>query len=251
MATYKKRGAKKTKTSQHNPEVDRTEEVFSNLDTGASSIENWIANYQSQIIGLIVGIIVVVLAYLVYQNLVVAPKVAEANTEIYFAQDYFQKGFANENDRDSLFQNALNGADGKYGFLDIIDNYSGTPAADIATYSTGMIYLHLKEFETAIDYLEDFKSSDPVLQPLALGGIGDAFAELEQFSDALQYYEKALSYSDNKLTYPRYLRKAGLVALSLGDNKTASEYFSIIKDQFSGGVEASNIDALLGQASSR
>ena len=251
MATYKKRGAKKTKTSQHNPEVDRTEEVFSNLDTGASRIENWIANYQSQIIGLIVGIIVVALAYLGYQNLVVAPKVAEANTEIYFAQDYFQKGFANENVRDSLFQNALNGADGKYGFLDIIDNYSGTPAADIATYSAGMIYLHLKEFKTAIDYLEDFKSPDPVLQPLALGGIGDAFAELEQFSDALQYYEKALSYSDNKLTYPRYLRKAGLVALSLGDNKTASEYFSIIKDEFSDGVEANNIDALIGQASSR
>ena len=92
MATYKKRGAKKTKTSQHNPEVDRTEEVFSNLDTGASRIENWIANYQSQIIGLIVGIIVVVLAYLVYQNLVVAPKVAEANTEIYFAPRLLPKG---------------------------------------------------------------------------------------------------------------------------------------------------------------
>ena len=84
-----------------------------------------------------------------------------------------------------------------------------------------------------------------------MGGIGDAFAELEQFSDALQYYEKALSYSDNKVTYPRYLRKAGLVALSLGDNKTASEYFSIIKDEFSDVVEASNIDALLGQANSR
>ena len=52
MATYKKRGAKKTRTSQHNPEVDRTEEVFSSLDTGASRIENWIANYQSQILGL-------------------------------------------------------------------------------------------------------------------------------------------------------------------------------------------------------
>ena len=64
MATYKKRGAKKTKTFQHNPEVDRTEEVFSNLDTGASRIENWITNYQSQILGLIIGIIIVVLAYL-------------------------------------------------------------------------------------------------------------------------------------------------------------------------------------------
>ena len=86
MATYKKRGAKKTNTSQHHPEVDRTEEVFSNLDTGASRIENWIANYQSQIIGLIVGIIVVVLAYLVYQNLVVAPKVVGQYRNLFCAR---------------------------------------------------------------------------------------------------------------------------------------------------------------------
>ena len=112
-----------------------------------------------------------------------------------------------------------------------------------------MIYLHLSEFELAIDYLEDFNSSDPLLAPLALGGIGDAFAELDQLSDALDYYEKALSFSDNQITYPRYLRKAGLVALSLGDKKTAKAYFTIIKDDFSSGVDAKHIDALLGQAS--
>lgn len=251
MATYKKRGAKKTKISQQNPDVDKTEEVFSNLDTGASRIENWIASYQRQILGFIVGVVIIVLAYLGYQNLVVSPLIEEANDEIYYAQEFFEKGLTNEIDRDSLFQNALHGANGKYGFLDIIDHYSGTPAADIATYSTGMIYLHLKEFERAIDYLEDFDSSDPMLQPLALGGIGDAFAELEQLPNALQYYEKAFSYSENQVTYPRYLRKAGLVALSIGDKKTANEYFSIIKDEYSDGVDATNIDALIGQSSSR
>jgi len=112
-----------------------------------------------------------------------------------------------------------------------------------------MIYLHLGEFELAIDFLEDFDSSDPLLSPLALGGIGDAFAELEQLSSALNYYQKALSFSDNKITYPRYLRKAGLVALSLGDKKTAKSYFTILKDEFSDGVDAKYIDALLGKAS--
>ena len=82
-----------------------------------------------------------------------------------------------------------------------------------------------------------------------MGGIGDAFAELDQLSDALNYYEKALSFSDNQITYPRYLRKAGLVALSLGDKKTAKEYFTIIKDNFTNGVDAKHIDALLGKAS--
>ena len=250
MATYKKRGAKKTQNTKDSQATEsRTEEVFSNLDTGASRLEHWIANYQRQIFGIIFGIIIVVLGYLGYQSLILNPKIDEANTEIFQAQDFFEKGLADEDLRDSLFQNALNGANGKYGFLDIIDNYGGTPAANLATYSSGMIYLHLGEFELAIDFLEDFDSSDPLLSPLALGGIGDAFAELEQLSSALNYYQKALSFSDNKITYPRYLRKAGLVALSLGDKKTAKSYFTILKDEFSDGVDAKYIDALLGKAS--
>ncbi|MAH59321.1 MAG: hypothetical protein CMB95_00560 [Flavobacteriaceae bacterium] len=250
MATYKKRGAKKTQNTKDSQATEsRTEEVFSNLDTGASRLEHWIATYQHQIFGLIFGIIIVVLGYLGYQSLILNPKIDEANTEIFQAQDFFEKGLADEDLRDSLFQNALNGANGKYGFLDIIDNYGGTPAANLATYSSGMIYLHLGEFELAIDFLEDFDSSDPLLSPLALGGIGDAFAELEQLSSALNYYQKALSFSDNKITYPRYLRKAGLVALSLGDKKTAKSYFTILKDEFSDGVDAKYIDALLGKAS--
>ena len=250
MATYKKRGAKKTQNTKDSQATEsRTEEVFSNLDTGASRLEHWIATYQRQIFGLIFGIIIVVLGYLGYQSLILNPKIDEANTEIFQAQDFFEMGLADEDLRDSLFQNALNGANGKYGFLDIIDNYGGTPAANLATYSSGMIYLHLGEFELAIDFLEDFDSSDPLLSPLALGGIGDAFAELEQLSSALNYYQKALSFSDNKITYPRYLRKAGLVALSLGDKKTAKSYFTILKDEFSDGVDAKYIDALLGKAS--
>lgn len=250
MATYKKRGAKKTQNLKGSLATEsKTEEVFSNLDTGASRLEQWIGAYQRQIFGMIFGIILVVLGYLGYQSLILNPQIVEANNEIFQAQDFFEKGLADEEFRDSLFQNALNGANGKYGFLDIIDNYGGTPAANLANYSSGIIYLHLGEFELAIDYLKDFNSSDPLLTPLALGGIGDAFAELNQLSNALSYYEKALSFSDNQITYPRYLRKAGLVALSLGDKKTAKAYFTIIKDDFSSGVDAKHIDALLGQAS--
>ena len=58
MATYKKRGAKKTQSPKGSQVTEsRTEEVFSNLDTGASRLEQWIAAYQRQILGLIFGII--------------------------------------------------------------------------------------------------------------------------------------------------------------------------------------------------
>ena len=77
MATYKKRGAKKTQNPKGSQVTEsRTEEVFSNLDTGASRLEQWIAAYQRQILGLIFGIILVALGYLGYQSLILNPKIA-------------------------------------------------------------------------------------------------------------------------------------------------------------------------------
>ena len=65
---------------------------------------------------MIFGVILIVLGYLGYQSLILNPKIAEANNEIFQAQDFFEKGLADEELRDSLFQNALSGANGKYGF---------------------------------------------------------------------------------------------------------------------------------------
>ncbi|MBL6647169.1 MAG: tetratricopeptide repeat protein [Flavobacteriaceae bacterium] len=246
MATYKKRATKKAETAKQSEST--TEEVFTSLDSSAGLAEGWVSKNQQIILSSILGIVVIVLGYLAYRNFMVLPKSEEANNEMFQAQKYLEQGLADESLKDSLFNLALNGGEGKYGFLDIIENYSGTDAADLAEYNVGMIYLQLDEFELAIDYLEDFSSNDPVLKALALGGIGDAFSELNQKNDALDYYKKALNFSDNSLTKPRFLRKAGLVALDLGSVDLASEYFSELKDGFEDSPEAKNIDALLGMA---
>ena len=83
MATYKKRGAKKTQSPKGSQAVEsKTEEVFSNLDTGATRLEQWIAVYQRQIFGLIFGVILIVLGYLGYQSLILDPKIAELKSEL-------------------------------------------------------------------------------------------------------------------------------------------------------------------------
>jgi NAD(P)-dependent dehydrogenase (short-subunit alcohol dehydrogenase family) len=55
----------------------------------------------------------------------------------------------------------------KYGFLDIIENYDGTQAAKLATYSAGMSYLNLKNYEKAIFFLDQFNSDDVLLSALS------------------------------------------------------------------------------------
>ena len=82
----------------------------------------------------------------------------------YLLSKYFDMALNSSNDKDSLYNLSLSGADGKFGFLDIIENYNGTPAANIAYYSSGMAYYHLKKYDLAIQYLNEFSSKDDVSQ---------------------------------------------------------------------------------------
>ena len=152
------------------------------------------------------------------------------------------------NDKDSLYNLSLNGADGKFGFLDIIENYNGTPAANIAYYSSGMAYYHLKKYDLAIQYLNEFSSKDDVLNSLSLSTIGDSFVQINQFDDALSFYEKALNASSNSFTSPIILLKAGDVSLKIGNNKKALKFFNSIKTDYPKSSEADLIDIKIEQA---
>ena len=92
--------------------------------------------------------------YQAYQNFYIKPLEQEAQIEAYMAELYFQK---------DSFNLALNG-DGQYvGFLDIANDYGSTKIGNLANYYAGLCYLHTGEYESAIDYLEDFSSNDIIL----------------------------------------------------------------------------------------
>ena len=143
---------------------------------------------------------------------------------------------------------ALEGTNGKYGFVDIANKYSGTDAANLANYYAGISNLKLNNYKVAISYLENFTSNDAFLAPAALGAIGDAFADLNQNEDALSYYEKAANIQKNSATTPLYLLKAGNTALDLGDAKKAQALFSQIKNKYSKFSAANNIDMHINKA---
>jgi len=251
MATYKKRGFKpktKAEIQEFDEQESTTAEVFSTLDEGASKSEEWVSKNQNYILGIIGVIAVAVLGYLAYSQFVQKPKETSAANEMYYPQQYFDQALAATTAKDSLFTLALEGAEGKYGFLDIIEEYNGTQAANLANYSAGMSYLNMNKYEDAIIYLEDFKSDDDILGALAKGGLGDAFMQLNQPSDALGYYEAAAKHSINEYTTPKFLHKAGVTAMEMGDNSKALDYFQRIKDEFKDSDAARNIEAFIGMA---
>ncbi|MGJ8592645.1 MAG: tetratricopeptide repeat protein [Aquaticitalea sp.] len=250
MATYKKRGYKpKTKEEKDDAleQNSTTAEVFNTLDDSASKTEEWAVKNQNYILIAVGGIALLVLGYLGYNKFVAEPKASEAMNEMFQAQQYFDQAVSSTA-KDSLYNLAIKGGEGKYGMVDIAKEYSGTPAANLANYYAGMAYLNLKDYQNAVKYLEEFSSDDMMLGPIAKGGIGDAFIQLNQPKEALEYYNKAASMNTNDYTTPMYLFKAANVALKLGETQKALDNYKKIKEDFSTSTEASNIDVFIGRA---
>lgn len=251
MAAYRKRGFKpknKAEAVQEERQDSTTAEVFTRLDEQASYVEAWVQKHQNYILGVIAVIALGVLAYWGYDTFIQKPKEAVAANKLFYPQNYFNQALNSETARDSLFTVALNGTEENYGFLAIIETYKGTKAANLAQYAAGMAYLNLQQYREAISHLEHFTSKDAILGAMAKGGIGDAFSQLNQPQDALAYYQKAIAHSTNAYTTPRFLYKAGLVALDLDENKKALGFFKRIKDKFPDAREANGIEALIGFA---
>lgn len=257
MATYNKRGYKpKTKPVKDDVEefIDDSEsttaEVFGSLDEGANKAEEWFEKNQKPVIGVIVGALVIALVYLAYMRFIVEPNEQEAANELVMAQDSFTTALnaTNTTVKDSLFMVALKGKNGKYGLLEVADNYGSTPSGNLAHYYAGMSYLEVKEYQNAIKHLEDFSSDDKMLAPLAKGAIGDAFMQLGQPEEALGYYETAATMNANDFTTPRFLFKAGVTAIDLGKNELAVKYLTRIKEEYKNSDYASQVDLYLGRA---
>ncbi|WP_194766028.1 tetratricopeptide repeat protein [Tamlana sp. I1] len=250
MATYNKRGYKpKTKEEKQTniEEESTTAEVFNTLDETASKTEDFVAKNQKYIFIIIGLVAVIVLGSLGYKEFISKPKQTAAMNDMFQAQKYFDQAVTGVK-KDSLYNLALNGGEGKFGMLDIIEEYSGTPSANLANYYAGTAYLRLKDYKNAVAYLSDFKSDDEILAPLAKGNIGDAFVQLNQKEDALGYYEEAANMRDNAYTTPMYLFKAGTIALDLGKPSKALDYFKRIKNDYSNSAEANQVDVFIGKA---
>jgi tetratricopeptide (TPR) repeat protein len=218
---------------------NKTDDQFAQIEETLTKTEQFIEDNQKNLmtgVGIIIGLIAVVIGY---QNLYLAPLEKEAQADMYMAELYFQK---------DSFNLALNG-DGQYlGFVDIADEYSSTKAGKLANYYAGLSYLNSGDFESAIEYLEDFSSDDIILSSLALGCIGDAYMELSDTDNALSYYEDASSYSDNEFTTPRYMIKQAMIHESNGDFEDALDLYKEIEANYKTSREGNGIEKYISRA---
>ena len=254
MATYNKRGYKpKTEKEKEVVQVEEsaTAEIFESLDEGAGKTEEWVAKNQNIILYTIIGIALIAAALWVYTEFVKAPQEVEALEESTQAFDFYEQAVnATGDDQDSLYNLALEGGEGKYGLLQLAENYGGTSAGNIANYQAGMAYLNLggTNYQKAIDYLTAYDRDGSILEAYAKAGIGDALIQVDQAADAIKYYNQAADIMPNEFSTPKYLLKAAQAALLAGDTSKAIENLERIEEEFPNVPETQTAKILLGQA---
>ncbi len=203
------------------------------------NIESYIAHNQKTLSYIVGGLTVIAGLYFGYKYLYLAPKEKEAVTAMYKAEDLFAQ---------DSFAVALENANPEIeGFLSIIDNYSGTKAANTAKYYAGICYLNLGNYEEAINYLNKYSAPDEVTDIMKTGALGDAYADQGDKDKALDLYNKAAKKADNELTTPYYLNKAALLSYVMGKNEDAIKIFEEIFTKYPDTAEAKEAEKYLAR----
>lgn len=201
--------------------------------------EQYIQNNKKSLSIIGGAVILIVLGYFGYTNFIVKPQEEGAIKQMFIAERYFEQ--------DSL-DLAING-DGNYpGFLQIIQDYGSSTAANRAHYYLGMCYLKKGQFEDAITYLKGYDAEDDITGALALGAIADANVELGKTDEAISYYKKAIDWDANDFTPPFFMKKLALTYESMQDYEKAIEIYESIKASYVNSTEGREADKYLARA---
>ena len=214
------------------------QDTFENVENALTKTERYIEENQKSLTIIVIIAIFIIGGYLAFTKFYIAPKEKEAQSQLFVAEQYFEK---------DSFNLALEGVGNYPGFLQIIDEYKLTKSANLAHYYAGVSYLQLGQFEDAIKYLKKFDSSDKMLAPIAIGAIGDANMELGNTKEAISFYTKAANFIDNKFTTPLYLMKAGLAYEENSELEMALKTYKRIEKDYPSTTEGRQIEKYIAK----
>ena len=117
-----------------------------------------------------------------------------------------------------------------------------------AYISYSIWYLNTADYNKAVEYRKSFKGTDVLVSSLALGALADAYMELDKVAEAAAAYEKAANKSENTLTSPMYLLRAGMAYEMAGNYQQALNVYNKIKKDYPTSNEGFSIEKYIARA---
>ena len=200
---------------------EKEDQLLENPKAISETLDSYELFFQKnkKIISTVLGVLIFILTSFLLVNYYISTQNKLAQDDMFQAVYYFES--------DSLVK-ALNGDGNNFGFLEIIDEYNFTNAANLSYFYAGSAYMKLGDFENAIKYLKEFDGNDKIVQARSYSLIGDAYTELEDYSSAIVFFKKAVFYNPNKFFTPSYLLKLALVYEENGEFEDAYDCYSQI-----------------------
>ena len=126
----------------------------------------------------------------------------------------------------------------------VVEAFSGTDAANLSNFYTGVIYMlksqkdSVKYYDKAIEYLTEVDIEDRFLTARIYSLIGDCYMEMDKIDEAIPYYEDAVTYKPNEFFTPNYMMKLGVAYYSKGDYAGAVKQYQRVIDQYKPGPKS-------------
>lgn len=218
--------------AKNNQKETQQEQVM----TTVSGVEEFFKKNQKWIEWGALAVLVVVLGFLAYNRWVAEPARQEAQGQMFQAEQAFRAGD---------FETALNGDGNVLGFADIISSY-GRKAGKSALLYAGICSLQLDDNEGAIAYLKKYSTRDKIMQGRAWCALGDAYSNLQDYKQALNWYKKAAALEENEYA-ATYLFKAAIVSEELGDNAGALKLYKEIETKYPQTMEGYDIQKYISR----
>jgi len=148
------------------------------------------------------------------------------------------------------YEQALNGdGTGSVGFLNVIDNYSGTKTANLAKLYAAICYANTGKVDEAIKMFEDFdQKDDQMISPVSLAALGNCYIQKGENDKGVELIIKAAKKADNDAISPALLLQAGQTYEGMGQADKALELYKEIKTKYYLSPVSQDIDKYIERA---
>ena len=221
----------------------KQDDTLVDLNEASGQVKDFYETNQSYLLGGLFLLVLVVGGFYAYNNFYKKPHQMEAVNQMSQAQLRF--------DQDSFALALQNPGNEGLGFLDIIDTYGGTAAANVANYYAGVSWLNLGKYDAAISHLQDFSAVGSITPIMKHGAMGDAYSELGKMDQAISSYKKAVGAGDNDLLSAYYLLKLGLLHENNGNYSESLASFQKIKEKYPTSPDGRDIDRYIARVESK